>query len=141
MSLDLRILDIPGINAVNEAEQAQVARVAERYVATADLILLVGRADDLLPSSQQARWLRWETGCCSPTAIGWCSPIRSRLPASRPGSARTSERFSRAKLYQELGTHDYKPPKSVEGCCTHWSSATHCEAWAQRLSIIKRPLH
>ena len=47
MSLDLRILDIPGINAVNEAEQAQVARVAERYVATADLILLVGRADDL----------------------------------------------------------------------------------------------
>lgn len=117
LSLDLRILDIPGINAVNEAEQAQVARVAERYVATADLILLVGRADDwasFIPTSSS--WLRWETGCCSPTAIGWCSPIRSRLPASRP--VRPDERTLqqvRAKLYQELGTHDYKPPKSVEG--------------------------
>ncbi|HCF1428106.1 TPA: dynamin family protein, partial [Pseudomonas aeruginosa] len=118
LSLDLRILDIPGINAVNEAEQAQVARVAERYVATADLILLVGRADDL--------------GFLHPNklklaALGdWMlQPNRYRVVLSytfSPASFKTwfgqDERTLqqvRAKLYQELGTHDYKPPKSVEG--------------------------
>ncbi|MEG5266484.1 dynamin family protein [Pseudomonas sp. JDS28PS106] len=117
LSLDLRILDIPGINAVNEAEQAQVARVAEKYVATADLILLVGRADDL--------------GFLHPNklklaALGdWMlQPNRYRVVLSytfSPASfktwfgqdKRTLEQV-RAKLYQELGTHDYKPPKSVE---------------------------
>lgn len=117
LSLDLRILDIPGINAVNEAEQAQVARVAEKYVATADLILLVGRADDL--------------GFLHPnklklTALGdWMlQPNRFRVVLSytfSPASfkawfdqdERTLEQV-RAKLYQELSTHDYKPPKSVE---------------------------
>ncbi|MDH0936536.1 dynamin family protein [Aeromonas caviae] len=117
LSLDLRILDIPGINAVNEAEQAQVARVAEKYVATADLILLVGRADDL--------------GFLHPNklklaALGdWMlQPNRYRVVLSytfSPASFKTwfgqDERTPeqvRAKLYQELGTHDYKPPKSVE---------------------------
>ncbi|MEW4949231.1 dynamin family protein [Pseudomonas sp. P1B16] len=117
LSLDLRILDIPGINAVNEAEQAQVARVAEKYVATADLILLVGRADDL--------------GFLHPNklklaALGdWMlQPNRYRVVLSytfSPASFKTwfgqDERTLaqvRSKLYQELGTHDYKPPKSVE---------------------------
>lgn len=117
LSLDLRILDIPGINAVNEAEQAQVTRVAERYVATADLILLVGRADDLgflHPSKLKL------------AALGdWMlQPNRFRVVLSytfSPASFKTwfdqDERTLeqvRAKLYQELGTHDYKPPKSVE---------------------------
>lgn len=117
LSLDLRILDIPGINAVNEAEQAQVTRVAEKYVATADLILLVGRADDL--------------GFLHPNklklaALGdWMlQPNRYRVvlsytfsPASFKtwfGQAPRTLEQVRAKLYQELGTHDYKPPKPVE---------------------------
>ncbi|MCL8328862.1 dynamin family protein [Pseudomonas juntendi] len=117
LSLDLRILDIPGINAVNEAEQAQVARVAEKYVASADLILLVGRADDL--------------GFLHPNklklaALGdWMlQPNRYRVVLSytfSPASFKTwfgqdeqTLQQVRAKLYQELGTHDYKPPKSVE---------------------------
>lgn len=117
LSLDLRILDIPGINAVHEAEQAQVARVAEKYVATADLILLVGRADDL--------------GFLHPNklklaALGdWMlQPSRYRVVLSysfSPSSFKTwfgeDERTLdqvRAKIYQELGTHDYQPPKSVE---------------------------
>ncbi|MCU1794330.1 dynamin family protein [Pectobacterium polaris] len=117
LSLDLRILDIPGINAINEAERVQVVRVAEKYVATADMILLVGRADDL--------------GFLHPTnlklaALGdWMlQPNRYRVVLSytfSPASFRnwfgqdnrTLEQV-RAKLYQELATHDYKPPKSVE---------------------------
>lgn len=117
LSLDLRILDIPGINAVNEAEQAQVALVAEKYVATADLILLVGRADDL--------------GFLHPNklklaALGdWMlQPNRYRVVLSytfSPASFKTwfgqDERTVdqvRAYIYQELGTHDYMPPPEVE---------------------------
>ena len=117
LSLDLRILDIPGINAVNEAEQAQVARVAEKYVATADLILLIGRADDL--------------GFLHPNklklaALGdWMlQPNRYRVvlsytfsPASFKswfGQCRPTLEEVRAKLYEELDTHDYMLPPQVE---------------------------
>lgn len=43
----VRMLDLPGDQASNPVEQAHVARVADRYVAGADLILLVGKMDDL----------------------------------------------------------------------------------------------
>ena len=43
----LNIIDIPGINSHSIAEQAYVSTLADRYVAVADLILLVGRADSL----------------------------------------------------------------------------------------------
>ncbi|WP_395334297.1 hypothetical protein WBP06_18460 (plasmid) [Novosphingobium sp. BL-8H] len=42
-----RVLDLPGMDAANGAERRFVARVAERLVPNADLVLLVGRADDL----------------------------------------------------------------------------------------------
>jgi hypothetical protein len=44
---NVRMLDLPGDNPTDEVERAHVARMAERYVPHADLILLVGRADDL----------------------------------------------------------------------------------------------
>lgn len=42
-----RVLDLPGMDAANSAEQRFVTRIAESLVPNADLILLVGRADDL----------------------------------------------------------------------------------------------
>ncbi len=45
--LKIRILDLPGINPVNPEEATHVRMIAEKYVPLADLILLVGRADDL----------------------------------------------------------------------------------------------
>lgn len=42
-----RMLDLPGDNSAEPAEAEHVRRMAERYVPYADLILLVGRADDL----------------------------------------------------------------------------------------------
>ena len=42
-----RILDLPGADASNPDERKFVTRVAESLVPNADLILLVGRADDL----------------------------------------------------------------------------------------------
>lgn len=41
------ILDLPGDNPANPAEQQHVERVAQTYLPFADLILLVGRGDDL----------------------------------------------------------------------------------------------
>lgn len=117
LSLDLRILDIPGINAVNEAEQAQVARVVEKYVATADLILLVGRADDLGFLHPQKLKL--------PALCDWMLQAnRFRIvlsytfsPASFKtwfGQTRPTLNEVREKLHAELNTHDYAPPSSVQ---------------------------
>jgi hypothetical protein len=43
----VRMLDLPGDQASNPVEQQYVAQIAERFVAGADLILLVGKMDDL----------------------------------------------------------------------------------------------
>lgn len=43
----VRMLDLPGDKVSNPVEQRHVELVAERYVAGADLILLVGKMDDL----------------------------------------------------------------------------------------------
>lgn len=45
--LRVRMLDLPGDNPRNGMEQMHVTDMAEKYVPNADLILLVGRADDL----------------------------------------------------------------------------------------------
>lgn len=42
-----RMLDLPGDSPADEVEQEHVTRMARRYVPHADLILLVGRGDDL----------------------------------------------------------------------------------------------
>lgn len=43
----VRMLDLPGDNPANLAEQEHVEKIARKYLPFADLILLVGRADDL----------------------------------------------------------------------------------------------
>ena len=44
---NVRILDLPGDNPANEQEQKHVNQMAKTYLPFADLILLVGRGDDL----------------------------------------------------------------------------------------------
>lgn len=43
----VRILDLPGDNPANQQEQKHVSQMASTYLPFADLILLVGRGDDL----------------------------------------------------------------------------------------------
>jgi len=43
----IRILDLPGDNPANNEEQKHVTKMAKTYLPFADLILLVGRGDDL----------------------------------------------------------------------------------------------
>ncbi|WP_351010370.1 hypothetical protein [Shewanella sp. S1-58-MNA-CIBAN-0166] len=44
---NVRILDLPGDNPANAAEQKHVYQMAKTYLPFADLVLLVGRGDDL----------------------------------------------------------------------------------------------
>ncbi|ENV1394588.1 hypothetical protein ACE25A_001926 [Vibrio cholerae] len=45
--LNIRILDLPGENPASLAEQNHVSKMAVRYLPFADLVLLVGKGDDL----------------------------------------------------------------------------------------------
>ncbi|WP_420177865.1 hypothetical protein [Kerstersia gyiorum] len=46
-TVSTRVLDLPGDNPANDVEQRHVEHMARTYLPFADLILLVGRADDL----------------------------------------------------------------------------------------------
>ncbi|MDN5596924.1 MAG: dynamin family protein [Pseudomonas sp.] len=120
LSLDLRLIDIPGINAINEHEQIEVRRIAERYVASADLILLVARADNL--------------GFFQPNALDFealndwmLQPSRFRVVLTytfSPASFQTwfckaedasplTVRDIQQHHYDEMCTHDERPPAEV----------------------------
>ncbi len=56
----VRILDLPGVNPANANEAEHVRRVTQAYVPTADLVILITRADDLgflQPSTLKAQGL------------------------------------------------------------------------------------
>lgn len=120
LSLDLRLIDIPGINAINEHEQQAVRRIAERYVASADLILLVGRADNLgflHPRAldfealndwmlQPSRFRVVLTYTFSPASFQtWFGKAQDALPLTA--------RDVQQHLYDEMCTHDEKPPTEM----------------------------
>ncbi|MBL8481627.1 MAG: hypothetical protein JNJ60_05490 [Rhodocyclaceae bacterium] len=46
-SAPMNLLDLPGVGALGEREASWAARIASRYLPLMDLVLLVGRADDL----------------------------------------------------------------------------------------------
>lgn len=107
----VRILDLPGDDAAEDAEREHVQRVAEAYVRHADLVLLVGRADDL-------RFLRPE-GLALPGIEDWqVVPSRFRIvttysftPASvRRHAEALGEEASlpafRERLLEQVITHD-----------------------------------
>lgn len=116
LSLDLRLLDIPGVSARNAAERKLVEKIIQEHVATADLILLVGRADHL--------------GFLNPAALGqalsdWMLQLnRFRVvltytfsPASFKewfGNSDHDAATVRAQLYEQITTHDLRPPKGQE---------------------------
>lgn len=68
----VRMLDLPGDQPANEIEQKHVQEMARRYVPLADLILLVGRGDDLSFLQQ--------SGLTLPGIVDWqCVPERFRI--------------------------------------------------------------
>lgn len=114
--LDIRILDLPGIQALNENEQEHVRQISAKYAANADLILLVGRSDDLAflnPSRLMLDQFKYWTS----------QPSRFRVILTRAFSPATVidyvkqsqitfnlETF-KGRIFEQLGTHDFQIPK------------------------------
>lgn len=112
-SLHVDIIDVPGIHAHNEKEREVVARLAQRYVAAADLVLLVGKSDSLgflnendLELDVLAHW--------------WAQPRRFRIVLTygySPDSLRRDLETQdvtvegvRKLLLGQMATHDYHVP-------------------------------
>ncbi|WP_417788464.1 dynamin family protein [Stutzerimonas xanthomarina] len=150
LSLDLRLIDIPGINAINAHEQIHVRRIAERYVASADLILLVGRADNLgflHPSAldfealndwmlQPSRFRVVLTYTFSPASFQtWFGKAQDASPLTA--------RDVQQHLYDEMCTHDERPPAEMlkhiyplEFGDSLESMRSHSQAYFERASHV-----
>lgn len=113
LSLELNIIDIPGINSRNEDERRLVANLARRYVSVADLVLLVGRADSL-------GFLN-ETDLQIEALADWAAqPARFRIVLTFSFSPDSLyQQFMAGELTRdrvrdvmiaEMGTHDYSFP-------------------------------
>ncbi len=119
LNLDLRLIDIPGIHARNKHEQNEARRIAERYVTSADLILLIGRADDL--GFLHPKKLNFE-----PLNDWMLQPSRFRIVLTYSFSAESfqtwfnSESFTAQEvqqyIYNQICTHDERPPLEM---CKH----------------------
>ncbi len=110
LSLDIRLIDLPGLNAANQNEVEHVHRLAQKHVPVADLIVLVGRADDLGFVNPKALRL--------PELQDWALyPRRFRIVCTYSfHSASVREWFAqaprsaanvKARLMEQLRTHDY----------------------------------
>lgn len=109
----VRMLDLPGANAAEAAEREHVDAIAKRYVPHADLILLVGRGDDLSFLCPDALAL--------PGIEDWQSvPARFRIVTTysyTPKSLREEAKrhsgaldvtFFRQRLLDQIKTFDYR---------------------------------
>jgi hypothetical protein len=83
-----RMLDLPGDNPADEVEREHVERMAQRYVPHADLILLVGRGDDLSFLNPEALTL--------PSIEDWqYVPNRFRIVTTYSFTPHTVQQFAR----------------------------------------------
>lgn len=109
----VRMLDLPGANAAEVAEREHVDEMAKRYVPHADLILLVGRGDDLsflrpvalaLPGIED--WQIVPTRFRIVTTYSY-TPKSLREAAKRHSGALDAT-FFRQRLLDQIDTYEYK---------------------------------
>lgn len=118
--IDIRLIDLPGLDADNENERRHVHALARRYVPYADLVLLTCRGDDL--------------GSISPDALElpelrdwWITPHRFCIVCTRglvsDGSTATWLRSRdsslsvddvREHLIEQINTHEYPFPSGMK---------------------------
>jgi len=111
--LEINIIDIPGINSLNASERELVAELTHRYVTVADIVLLVGRADNLGFLNEQDLMVE--------ALAEWSSqPTRFRIVLTFSFSPDSLFRqfqhqeltidHVRDVLIREMDTHDYNFP-------------------------------
>lgn len=95
VDVDIRLIDLPGLNADNENEREYVRSLARRHVPYADLVILVGVADRLAflePGELQLEELKdW-----------WMTPHRFRIVCTRG--------FAPDDIAKKLRENDYDVP-------------------------------
>ena len=121
--LNVSIIDLPGTHAAQENEIRHVARLAELYVPTADVVLLVTRADGL--------------GALNPAALlleclkDWTAqPAKFRVVLTYTFSSASIQEWYqeeaqmgqvtaeslRNRLYSQISTHDLPLPEAGSRC-------------------------
>ncbi|KAF1053636.1 MAG: hypothetical protein GAK43_01306 [Stenotrophomonas maltophilia] len=116
--LDVRLLDLPGLNAANATEREYVAALANRYVPLADLVILAVKADNLgalRPSALQLEGLKdWVIqprrfrivltySFTSQSFVEWFG----QNPLADAGDVRE-------RAYEQCCTHDYDLPEAIK---------------------------
>ena len=129
----INILDLPGANPKNPNEEVHVRKIAERYVPTADLILLVGRANYLpflkqdtlhIPQLEDWRYVPQRFRIITTYSI---SPETSR-DKFRKGEISTKHQL-RDDLFREIKTHaDLELPDNVTG--KYFYPLEYGESWS-----------
>jgi GTPase SAR1 family protein len=114
----VRILDLPGDNPSNPTEAKHVTAIAERYIPHADLILIVGKADDLdfiNPRAFQLPGIRdWRFTPNRFRIITTYSFSPQSLRSWMDGEASVSATSFRGRLLDQISTH--KIQLSDEAC-------------------------
>lgn len=121
--LNVSIIDLPGTHAAQKKEIRHVARLAELYVPTADVVLLVTRADAL--------------GALNPAALqleclkDWTAqPAKFRVVLTYTFSSASIQEWYReeaqmghataqslrSRLYSQISTHDLPLPEGGSSC-------------------------
>lgn len=117
--IDIRLVDLPGLNAVNENERVLVHKLARQHVPYADLVILVGLGDSL--------------GFIEPGALElpelehwWAEPYRFRIVCTRGFDSDSTANWLRGqnsiktvgavreKLIEQFSTHDSRFPSDMK---------------------------
>lgn len=107
--LGTRMLDLPGDNPADEVEREHVQRMAQRYVPYADLILLVGKADDLSFLNPESLTL--------PSIEDWqFVPNRFRIVTTFSFTPQSVQQFAR-NFVGKLETEDFRK-RLLEQICS-----------------------
>ncbi|CAM5469182.1 hypothetical protein [Rhodanobacter lindaniclasticus] len=118
--VDIRLVDLPGLNAANDNERAHVQALARRHVPNADLVILVGKVNSLgfLAPDQDASEL--------PELSWWAAPHRFRIVCTSISSDDNTAEWLRrqeqpvsmeevrARLVDQFNTHDFQFPSDMK---------------------------
>lgn len=121
--LNVSIIDLPGTHAAQKNEARHVARLAELYVPTADVVLLVTRADALgalHPAALQLECLKdWTAQPAKFRVVltyTFSSASIQEWYREEAQMGRVTAESLRNRLYSQLSTHELPLPEAGSRC-------------------------
>ncbi|MGB8021485.1 MAG: hypothetical protein WCF04_09685 [Candidatus Nanopelagicales bacterium] len=99
--LPIRIIDLPGIQSENAAEQAHVWDLAGTHLPHADVIVILGKADSL-------EFLKPEVLAMPGLLDWWVAPHRFRIVLTHAHLLGTAKEFARTHPAEHIPLHDLR---------------------------------